>query len=93
MVGMEELGYIAGKITNRLGQPVVDARVRIVEGSAPFPEIVALTDDNGEYELEGISQGTYEVEVTKEGFNTQSKSVEVRPKEKAPLNFVLSDQS
>ena len=57
------LGTIQGTVTDASGGPGFGFRVLIVSGTAPYPEIASLTDEEGFYRLGSISPGTYEVAV------------------------------
>ena len=90
MAWMEKFGFIFGRVTNQEDRPIPEARVGVVEGTAPYPEIIALTDGNGEFELEGISPGNFKVEIAKERYQTQRQDVEVKRSEGSRLELVLT---
>ncbi len=54
-------GGIEGTVTGPEGEPVSGMRVAIVRGTASYPEIAPETDDEGHYNLSGITPGTYDV--------------------------------
>ena len=55
-------------------QPVAGARVTFSEGGTVVAE--AITAADGSFELESLAPGTYEVEVTREGFATKRSTLE-----------------
>lgn len=82
-------GDITGSVTNKAGTPLREAAAAIANGTAPFPDIAALTDDGGEYYLSDIPPGVFEVAIHCEGYAPQTKTVIVRENEVSVLNFVL----
>jgi hypothetical protein len=73
------------------GVPVSDMRVSIVSGTAPFPEIAAVTDADGAYSIGGVPSGTFEVAVFDlEGRMVGEESVVVKGGETAALDFTVS---
>ncbi len=65
---------VAGVITDRAGNP--EEGVRVEAGS-----LSALTDENGAYMIEGLSEGTYTVKPTKDGrsFEPAQRTVTLPP--------------
>jgi hypothetical protein len=41
------------------GTSVPDASVTVADGPGPVPDIAALTDDSGNFALDGLAEGTY----------------------------------
>ena len=66
-VSKDEEISMTGHVTDLEGNPVPDALVRLVE-----PDISDETDSNGEYNIAVVAAGTYTVEVSKEGYQTQN---------------------
>lgn len=93
MEGKRKLGVIIGRVTDKAQAPIPDAKVAIIKGTASYPDIAALTDENGEYDLEYISTGTFTVAASKEGYATQTRTIKVRVDEEVRLDFVLSPKS
>lgn len=83
------MSVIFGRIIDNNQHPIYDVKVRIVDGTGQYPDIIALTDVNGEYDLEYISEGTYTVVVEKDGYESMKKGVSVGKKEEVRLDFVL----
>jgi hypothetical protein len=61
---------ISGIVRSANGQPVAGARVFFTSGPGSFPDIAALTDDQGRFALSAPSPGTYEIECAASGFAT-----------------------
>ncbi len=55
---------IQGIVVNSFGQPVKDAVVYIVDGPTPFPDIAAVTSEDGSFHLSGLSKGAYQLQIT-----------------------------
>lgn len=68
--------------------PVADATVMILEGDAPHPDIAALTNETGTFELGGLEPGWYNLEA-RAGARTARRSVELGPDERAWVDMVL----
>jgi cephalosporin hydroxylase len=83
------MSVIFGRVTDKNKIPIVNAKVRIIEGTAPYPEIIALTDEHGEYDIDYISAGRFTVSVEKEGYLTQKKTTKVGIGEEVRVDFVL----
>ena len=81
---------IAGVVRDAAGRPVPEARVDIVAGPGPFPDIAALTDAGGGFALAAPAPGTYEIEAAADGFRPTRESVAVAPGRPARVVLVLS---
>ena len=55
-----QLGTIQGTVTDAYGRPARGIRVLIVNGTAAFPEIAPVTDDEGFYRIGSVSSGTFD---------------------------------
>jgi hypothetical protein len=85
----EPSGVLWGTVRSQTGAAVAGASVsaRNVETGETR---VAGTSGDGMFEMGGLSAGTYEVEVSVEGFASQSRSgIEVNPIELPMISFVL----
>lgn len=51
--------YIQGKVTNAADLPLEGVTVAIVEGSASFPDMAAVTSSDGIFRFSPISNGEY----------------------------------
>lgn len=63
---MESTGIITGRVIDSSGKPVVDATVLIIKGAGPYPDIAALTNDDGQFSFLDLTPGEYEVLVNVE---------------------------
>jgi len=86
----DEAGGIEGTVTEANGKPVAGMRVIIVSGTTGFPEMAAITNEEGYYRLGSIPPGTFEVAVhDMEGKRIGLESVVVRSGETSTLDFVV----
>jgi len=77
-------GNIEGIVENEDGEPVEDATVDVVD------EIEEdTTDEAGEYEIERIDSGSYEVAVDADGYGEKTASVEVSEDDTTEQSFTL----
>jgi|GEM_PF-1760439 len=53
---------IQGIVTNQQGKPIAGVAVAIVEGTASWPEIAAVTNEKGEFSLGNLANGSYTVQ-------------------------------
>ena len=85
-----QTGTIAGRVTEAgSGKAVANARVRAVAGFRTAGAV--RTDDNGNYRLSGIPEGTYTVEASFVGYSvTNSLGVVVGSGASATVNIVLT---
>jgi hypothetical protein len=58
-----EPGGVEGIITDELGRALTGLRVIIIDGSVGFPEIAALTGEDGYYQIGSILPGTFTIGV------------------------------
>jgi hypothetical protein len=83
-------GGIEGTVTGPEGGPVSGMRVAIVRGTASYPEIAPETDDEGHYNLSGITPGTYDVAAyDSDGETAALESVVVQSGETATLDLTV----
>jgi hypothetical protein len=66
-------GTLTGNVTDPTGAVVANATVRVYDASNNLVG-TATTDAEGNYELTGLPEGNYRVEVTQAGFRTYSES-------------------
>ncbi|MFD2563349.1 TonB-dependent receptor [Aquimarina rubra] len=82
-------GELSGNVTDQTGQPVLGASI-FLEGT----EKGAQTDFDGNYRIENITPGSYNLVVSYVGFETQTKfNVIVRSKGTPNYNFVLKESA
>ncbi len=66
-------------------------RVRVVSGTAAFPETAPERDAQGYYQIGGVAPGTFQVAVhDRDGQRVGLESVVVKSGETATLNFSIS---
>ncbi|MGH9880379.1 MAG: TonB-dependent receptor, partial [Pyrinomonadaceae bacterium] len=82
------LGRIAGTIKDPKGANVNDAEVSLRH---PHQAVLAktFTDANGNFTLDSIAPGNYEISVTRPGFGRSRSAVQVAAGETTALNVVL----
>lgn len=83
-------GGIEGTVTGPEGGPVSGMRVAIVRGTSSYPEMAPETDDEGHYNLSGITPGTYDVAAyDSDGETAVLDSVVVQSGETATLDLTV----
>jgi hypothetical protein len=83
-------GGIEGVVTDTDGTAVAKMRVSIVSGTAAFPEVAAVTSDEGRYSLGSIPAGSFQVGVhDQDGERVPLRDVEVSAGETVTLDFVV----
>jgi protocatechuate 3,4-dioxygenase beta subunit len=60
---------IQGTVTDGAGRPLAGARAFFSAGPGPFPDLAALTDADGRFELDAPQAGRYVVECHADGFS------------------------
>jgi len=70
-------GAISGRVLRRDGSPVADVVVMIREGAGPFPDIAAITGDDGRFRFEDLEPGGYLVLARLESGETATARFEV----------------
>jgi hypothetical protein len=68
---------VRGTVLGPDGSPVPQARVYFVTGPEPFPDIAALTDQEGRFALAGAAGGPYGIECAAEGFERERVTVDL----------------
>jgi predicted Zn-dependent protease len=81
-------GRITGKVVDEQGQPVPDAVVKAVM-TGQTEVIGGKSDKKGEWKVNGVADGIWNVEVSKEGVGTTKEMVEVKGEHAPPLNVTL----
>lgn len=80
-------GVVAGRVMAG-GHPVVDAVVMIVEGHASHPDLAAITDATGSFQLGGLTPGWYNFEA-RDGQRSARRSVELTAGQSAWIDFTM----
>ncbi|MEE8354763.1 MAG: carboxypeptidase regulatory-like domain-containing protein [Candidatus Bathyarchaeia archaeon] len=92
-------GSIEGVVSDDSGNPLPGYSVSIIRGSTGFPEIAAITGNDGHYGIEGVPPGVFAVGVRGEtGELLAEDTVSVRGGETSSLDFsvrgeIIYDQS
>ncbi|MEZ4457268.1 MAG: SusC/RagA family TonB-linked outer membrane protein [Gemmatimonadales bacterium] len=78
-------GSVSGKVTDEAtGQPLVGARIQ-----ATTQQVFGLTNQQGQYQLRGLSAGTHTLRVFMLGYGSQTRTVTVAAGETATLDWAL----
>lgn len=81
----EQQGIITGRVTDATtGQPISSTRVNVVSTA-----IGALTNDQGQYTIRGVSPGTYTVRVLRVGYAEQRGTAQVGAGQTATLDLQM----
>jgi hypothetical protein len=84
------MGAIIGNITTLEGEPVADASI-LVESGPSHPDLAALSDESGSYQLSDLEPGQYVIRVFAEGFSSVSGRVPVRRGRVTRANLTLQE--
>ena len=77
---------VVGKVVDKRGQPLRDARVMLQGGGA-----VAITKPNGEFVLDSLPSGTQALDVRKLGYSATEVPVELSSATPASTTITMSD--
>lgn len=80
-------GVVSGVVRDGAGAPVGDVAVQVVDR-----DVAVLTSDNGTYRLE-LPPGTYEIRVSRIGFQESVERVEVVAASETELDIVMELQA
>src|SRR5207248_3044364 len=83
---------ITGKIVDDQGQPVPDAIVKAVMQNQT-EVISAKSDKKGEWKVQGVADGVWNVEISKPGVGTAKEMVEVKAERAPALNVTLKKEA
>lgn len=83
-------------ITSQYGETIENGKIVYINGQQKVTKIIKpvetwkieITDENGEYWFEGLSPGTYELRVSKKGYETETKTITLG-KTNVEANFYL----
>jgi predicted Zn-dependent protease len=85
-------GRITGKVVDEQGQPVPDAVVKAVMQNQT--EVMsAKTDKKGEWKVQGVADGVWNVEISKPGVGTAKEMVEVKGERSPAMNLTLKKEA
>ena len=79
---------VNGKILDDQGKPAAGVLVRALKAGEPAP-VEIRTNDKGEWKLENLAPGSWNLEFLKEGFDPQRMTVELTNRT-APINMNLT---
>jgi hypothetical protein len=82
-------GLIAGRVLDDGGNPIAGARVFFADGPSHFPDIAALTDDNGSFLLSAPVPGEWILRCVADGFAVRDVRATVGTGEETALTVVL----
>jgi Carboxypeptidase regulatory-like domain len=80
---------VRGIVTDESGAPLEGVGIAVTAGPGPIPEILRLTDANGEY-MWPLKQGKYTLAAYMDGYEPLSQEVTVKQDEIAQLDFQLT---
>lgn len=83
-----QTGKIAGTVTTKDGQPAEFVNL-IVSGSSKG----AMVDAKGNYQIDDVKVGSFQIKASFVGLESQTKSVTVESQKTAVVNFVLAENS
>ena len=81
-------GRISGKVVDEQGQPVQDAVVKAVM-NGQTEVITGKSDKKGEWKINGVADGIWNVEIGKDGVGAAKEMVEVKGERAPALNVTL----
>lgn len=81
-------GRLSGKVVDDQGQPVIDVVVRaqMAGQTESFP---GKTDKKGEWRINGLADGQWNIELSKDGLETVRQTVEMRDERAAPISITM----
>ncbi|SNR43270.1 outer membrane protein assembly factor BamB family protein [Halorubrum vacuolatum] len=87
-----DTGTLTGRVTGPDDDSLEAAEINVVDSETGDLEATATTDTDGEYSIERIDEGTYEVVIKKSGFDRVRKKLSIEP-EKNELHVSLDGAS
>jgi len=84
----QPVGSITGQVTTHSAAPISEAQVVIVGTQQG-----ALTASNGRYLIHNVTPGTYQLQVIRIGYHTQTQEVTVAAGQVAVANYTLEDEA
>ena len=80
---------ISGTVRDDGGRPVAWARVLVAGGPGPYPDVAALTADDGTFQLSVASPGRYRLECHAVGFSPAVVEVSAGAAATPPADITL----
>lgn len=68
---------VHGQVVDAQGRPVAQARVGWVDGPVALPEVMTLSDAQGQFTLSAPAPGAYRVQCTSDGHGQATRAVQV----------------
>src|SRR6186997_918823 len=85
-------GRITGKVVDEQGQPVADAVVKaVMTGQTEI--ISGKSDKKGEWKVNGVADGVWNLEISKPGVGIVKEMVEVKGERAPALNVTLKKEA
>jgi len=84
------MGVIKGTVKTTDDEPVPEASVMVASGPS-HPDVAALTDDGGAFELGGLQSGRYVIEVNAAGYSPARGRVRVRDEGTTRVGITLQE--
>lgn len=81
-------GTIQGTVSDNLVNPIEGAEVKVFQGDLLIS--ATLTDVNGDYEIDGLPPGAYNVEASATGFQSKTLGAQVTSNSTTIVDFVLA---
>jgi predicted Zn-dependent protease len=79
---------LSGKVVDEQGQPIADAMVRALMVGQTEP-VSGKSDKKGEWRLNGLAEGQWQIEIGKEGLAPYRDVIEIKTERPAPLSVTL----
>ena len=72
---------MGGHVISDQGVPISDARVMILDGPTPYPDIAALTNNRGWFQFDNLCPGSYTILVNIDDCEPATVTVTVKEQE------------
>lgn len=79
---------VLGRVTDGVGNPVVEARVTLVPQGAAEGARETVSGNTGGFQFAGVAPGTYTLRATRDGYTVQERRVTVRPGQEVTSHVV-----
>jgi Carboxypeptidase regulatory-like domain len=67
-------GSVSGRVVDQSGSPVAGAHVKVRQAALPSATLETITNDDGLFAFSDIPSGAFQLEITQQGFATQTSS-------------------
>ncbi|MBU1049783.1 carboxypeptidase-like regulatory domain-containing protein [Candidatus Bipolaricaulota bacterium] len=84
---------VSGIVRAIQGDPLKDARIFLVEGPQPYPDIAVLSDVLGKFSISVGSPGLYTLSCHADGFKTKMQTFEAAKRQSIHLEIILERQA